>query len=65
MLFKVERCTGVSFMSDGSFRVKRVCEEASVLEQFNHVDVESTPFKVNVHINFLNVSLGGYFHSLF
>lgn len=67
MLFKVERCTSVSFMSDGSFRVKRVCEEASVLEQFNPVDVEveSTPFKVNVHINFLCVLLGGYFHSLF
>jgi len=53
MLFKVERCTGVSFMSDGSFRVKRVCDEASVVEQFNPIVVESTPFKVYVHINFI------------
>jgi len=46
MLFKVEKCTGASFMYDGSFRVKRVCDQASVVEAFNSVGVECTPSKV-------------------
>lgn len=42
MLFKVEKCTGESFMFDGSFRVKRVCDQPSVVEAFNSIGVEFT-----------------------
>jgi hypothetical protein len=48
MLFKVEKCTGASFMFDGSFRVKRVCDQPSVVEAFNSIGVECTPSEVKL-----------------
>jgi hypothetical protein len=48
MLFKVEKCTGASFMFDGSFRVKRVCDQPSVVEAFNSTGVECTPSEVKL-----------------
>ena len=50
MLFKVEKYCGPSIFFDGSFRVKRVCDEPSVIQSFDSVGVESTPSKVLIFI---------------
>jgi hypothetical protein len=51
MLFKVEKYCGPSIFFDGSFRVKRVCDELSVIQSFDSVGVESTPSKVLIFLS--------------
>lgn len=45
MLFKVEKTNNASVLFDGSFRVKRVCFEPSIVEAFHVAGKESTPLK--------------------
>jgi hypothetical protein len=48
MLFKVEKSAGASIFFDGSFRVKRVCDDPSIIEKFDSIGVDYTPSKVIV-----------------
>jgi hypothetical protein len=59
MLFKVEKTNNASVLFDGSFRVKRVCFEPSIVEAFHVAGKGSTPLKVVVF--FFVFSLGEYF----
>jgi len=48
MLFKVEKSFGPNIFFDGSFRVKRVCDEPSVIQSFDSIGVEYNPSKVPI-----------------
>ncbi|AES99245.1 replication factor A protein 1 [Medicago truncatula] len=45
MLFKVEKCTSSSIFFDGSFRVKRVCDDPAIIQSFHFVGGQCTPSK--------------------
>jgi len=55
MLFKVEKSSGPSIFFDGSFRVKRVCDDASMIQPFDSIGVEYTPSKVVILPLFVNL----------
>jgi len=46
MLFKVEKCTGPSIFFDGSFRVKRICDDPAIIQSFDTLGGQYTPSKV-------------------
>jgi len=56
MLFKVEKITGPSIFFDGSFRVKRVCDDPAIIQSFDTIGGLYTPSKVLFHYSFIYIS---------